>query len=144
MVGRLPGRLEWCVGVCWCHLDTTCCGSDVGCLRNVGLWGIHLCRGVVSVSVAIVVGERAHHCESAPCGLDVKHLPLPLQSMRTSVCVQVCVCVCVCAYVHVCVHAWVRACVWCACGYLSIFSQFISMLIYRFTITTGDQYTIEK
>ena len=30
-----------------------------------GTWDrgdIHLCRGVVSVSVAIVVGERAHHC----------------------------------------------------------------------------------
>ena len=28
-----------------------------------GSWGIHLCRGVVSVLVAIVVGKCAHHCE---------------------------------------------------------------------------------
>ena len=43
---------------------------DVGCLRILGLWGLHIGRGVVPAAVAGFVGRRPHHGERAPTNSD--------------------------------------------------------------------------
>ena len=52
LVGGFPGRLEWGWAMQQCTAKASIGDGDIGCIRGMGLWGLHAQWRMVSVPMA--------------------------------------------------------------------------------------------